>query len=268
MCYEGGMAWILDLDGVVWLGDEPIPGSFDAIRSLRDSGERVLFLTNNSSQTVGSYVKKMALLGLNASPEELCTSAQAAAELVEPGELALVCGGDGIVEALETKGVRCVREVEPGVTAVVAGFHKDFDFAHLNAAFQAVHAGARLIGTNDDPTYPTPTGPIPGGGAIVAAIAYAAGVAAEFAGKPNQPAAAVVFRRLGLGLNPSATERASLLMVGDRPSTDGGMARTLGGRFGLVLSGVTSLKDFPVTPTPDLVAEDLASLVASEIRRE
>jgi HAD superfamily hydrolase (TIGR01450 family) len=258
------MAWILDLDGVLWLGDTPIPGSFDAVHKLRARGERVLFLTNNSSQTIGSYADKMEKLGLTVAPDELCTSAQAAAELVEPGEIAFVCGGEGIVEALTVRGVRCVRELEDGITAVVAGFHKEFDFTRLNQAFQAIHAGARLIGTNDDPTYPTPDGPIPGGGAIVAAIAYAAGVTPVFGGKPNQAAAAVVFRRLGLPLDPSPEQRASLIMVGDRPSTDGGMARTLGGRFGLVLSGVTSRTQLPVQPTPDLVFADLQCMVDAE----
>lgn len=259
------MAWILDLDGVLWLGDTPIPGSFDAVRRLRDHGERVLFLTNNSSQTIATYLAKMAALGLEVTADELCTSAQAAAELVEPGELALVCGGEGIVEALTARRVRCVRRLEPGVTAVVAGFHPRFDYAVLTTAFQAVHAGARLIGTNDDPTYPTAEGPIPGGGAIVAAIAYAAGVTPLFAGKPNHAAAAVVFRRLGLGPDPSPAERRALLMVGDRPSTDGGMARTFGGRFGLVLSGVTSAFDLPVEPEPDVIATDLYALVAAAI---
>ncbi len=259
------MAWILDLDGVLWLGETPIRGSFDAVRELRAAGERVLFLTNNSSMTIAAYVAKMGTMGLEVAAEELCTSAQAAAELVEPGEVALVCGGDGIVEALTNRGVRCVRELEPGISAVVAGIDRQFTYDKLKTAFKAVHAGARLIGTNDDPTYPTIDGPIPGGGAIVAAIAYAAGISPQFGGKPNAAAAEVVFQRLGLGLNPTAAERRNLLMVGDRPSTDGGMAVTMGARFGLVLSGVTLRAELPVNPTPDLIAENLAALVASEL---
>lgn len=264
---KGGVAWILDLDGVLWLGETPIPGSFDAVRKLRSDGHRVLFLTNNSWMTIAAYVAKMEKMGLEVAPEELCTSAQAAAELVEPGEVALVCGGAGIVEALTLRGVRCVRESDPAVTVVVAGFDREFTFSKLQTLFQAVHSGARLIGTNDDPTYPTVDGPIPGGGSIVAAIAYAAGVTPVFGGKPNSPAASVVFHRLGLGSDPSVEKRRSLLMVGDRPSTDGGMARTMGARFGLVLSGVTSLAQLPVEPAPDVVAADLGSLVAAELAR-
>lgn len=254
------MAWVLDLDGVLWLGEQPIPGSVDAVDRLRAAGERVLFLTNNSSMTVDGYQQKMAGMGLRVAPDELCTSAQAAALLVEPGETALVCGGPGVTEALEARGVRCVREPEPGVDVVVVGWHRDFDFGRLTAAFRAVHAGARLVGTNDDATYPTPDGPVPGGGSLVAAVAYAAGVVPTLAGKPNAPAASLVFERLGLGVDPSADERRALLMVGDRPSTDGGMATTLGARFGLVLSGVTA-DPTGVMPVPDLVAEDLAAMV-------
>lgn len=255
------MAWILDLDGVVWLGDRPIPGSIAAIERLRAAGERVLFLTNNSSKTVGEYAKKMGEMGLHCPSEDLCTSAQAAALLIEAGETVLVCGGPGIVEAVEARGARCVRDPEPGVTAVVVGWDRGFDFNRLNAAFQAVHAGARLIGTNNDPTYPSENGPLPGGGSLVAAVAYASGVTPVFGGKPNLPAARLAYQRLGLPESPAPEELANMIMVGDRPSTDGGMARTLGCRFGLVLSGVVSERDLPVEPNPDVIAADLASLV-------
>ena len=137
----------------------------------------------------------------------------------------------------------------------------------MTEAFHAVQDGARLIATNDDPTYPTAHGELPGGGSIVAAVAYATGATPVFAGKPFQPAADLVFARLGWGSNPEPSMRESLLMVGDRPSTDGRMGRTLGGRFGLVLSGVTTARDLPVTPTPDHVSRDLASLVDSELER-
>ncbi len=252
---------------MVWRGDQPVPGSIAAIDRLRFADQRVLFLTNNSSAEIGGYLAKMARLGLPCEPDDLCSSAQAAALLVEPGETALVCGGPGIVEALEARGVRCVRHHEPGIDCVVVGWHREFDFSRLTEAFHAVQSGARLIGTNDDPTYPTADGELPGGGSIVAAVAYATGSTPVFAGKPFQPAADLVFARLGWGRDPEPTLRASLLMVGDRPSTDGLMGRTLGGRFGLVLSGVTTAADLPVTPTPDLVAPDLASLVDRELQR-
>jgi HAD superfamily hydrolase (TIGR01450 family) len=261
------MTWILDLDGVVWLGSEPIPGAVDAVRRLRAAGERVLFLTNNSSALIGDYVAKLVGLGIPAEADDLLTSAQAAARLLEPGTTALVCAGPGVDEALRARGVKTVREGR--ADAVVVGWHTDFDYARLTAAFRAVHAGARLIGTNDDPTYPTPDGLLPGGGSILAAVATAAGTVAEIAGKPNAPMAALVRERLALDLGDTPTtsevttseEMARIILVGDRVSTDGLMAARLRLPFALVLTGVTTAADLPVTPTPAFVADDLSTLV-------
>jgi ribonucleotide monophosphatase NagD (HAD superfamily) len=155
-------------------------------------------------------------------------------------------------EALTQKGVRPVREGD--ADAVVVGWHRDFDYEQLTAAAGAVRHGARLIGTNDDATYPTPEGPIPGGGAILAAVATAAGVDPVIAGKPHQPMTALVRARLGGALDGS-------VVVGDRPSTDGLLAKALGVPFLLVLSGVTKETDLPVDPPPARVAPDLAALV-------
>jgi glycerol-1-phosphatase len=224
------MAWILDLDGVVWLGDVAVPGSAQAVASLRAKGERVLFVSNNSSSPVADYLAKLKRLGVPTGADDLVTSAQAAATLLEPGQTALVCAGPGVDEALTQRGVRTVRE--GNADAVVVGWHRDFDYDGLTAAATAVMGGARLIGTNDDATYPTPDGPIPGGGAILAAVATAAGVEPVIAGKPHEPIAGLVHARLGADLGGS-------VVVGDRPSTDGRLASVLGAPFFLVLSGVT-----------------------------
>ena len=138
---------------------------------------------------------------------------------------------------------------------VVVGFHRDFDYGRLQAASAAVRGGARLLATNDDATYPTPEGLIPGGGAILAAVKTASGVEAEVAGKPYRPMADLLRARIG----PKG------VMVGDRPDTDGRFAVTLGYRFALVLTGVTAA--LPVEPEPDLVAADLATLVDEELAR-
>ncbi len=242
------MTWVLDLDGVVWLGDQPIPGAAEAVGTLRAGGERVLFATNNSFARLAEQEAKLERFGIPAHGDVL-TSAMAAARLVEAGERALVCGGPGIAEALEGRGATPVRDGD--ADAVVVGFHRDFDYERLRVAVRAVQRGARLIATNDDATYPTPDGPIPGGGAIVAAVAYASGVRAVVAGKPHAPMADLV-REVG---GETGT------VVGDRPETDGAFARTLGYRFALVLSGVTHETDLPVEPAPDTVAPSLAALV-------
>jgi HAD superfamily hydrolase (TIGR01450 family) len=249
MVQDHPVAWILDLDGVVWLADVPIPGAVDAIERLRAAGERVCFATNNASLRVGDQEAKLASLGIPAEGDVL-TSAMAAALLLQPGQTALVCAGPGVDEALEARGVHTIREGD--ADAVVVGFHLDFDYGRLKAAHAAVRNGAQLIGTNDDTTYPTPEGLIPGGGSILAAFVAATEVQAVVAGKPYAPMAALVRELAGDGPH---------VVVGDRPSTDGLFAVTLGAPFALVLSGVTTADDLPVTPEPTWVTSDLAALV-------
>jgi 4-nitrophenyl phosphatase len=172
----------------------------------------------------------------------------AAALLVEPGERVLLCAGPGVEEALVARDAVPVREGP--ADAVVVGLHLDFDYQRLAAASAAVRSGARLIGTNEDPTYPTPAGLIPGGGAILAAVAVASGVAPVVAGKPHPPMASLVRSRLG----------DDGMVVGDRADTDGGLARALGYRFALVLSGSTSPEE---AAGVELVFPDLAAAVAA-----
>lgn len=255
MTQDRVVTWALDLDGVVWLADAPIAGAAEAVGRLRARGERVVFLTNNSAPTVGEYLAKLGDMGMPTAADDLLTSAQAAARLLRPGDTALAYAGPGVIEALEARGVHVVhhsRAGDGGVDAVVVGWHRDFDFARLTAAATAVRNGARLIGTNQDATYPTPDGLLPGGGALLAAVAVASGKTAVVAGKPHDAMAELVAERVG----------TVDVVVGDRPSTDGVFARRLGARFALVLSGVTASGDLPVTPMPDQVAPALAALVA------
>jgi 4-nitrophenyl phosphatase len=246
------MTWLLDLDGVVWLAEQPIPGASEAVERLRAAGQRVLFATNNSAVPVGEQEAKLARHGIEARGD-VVTSAMAAARVVVPGERVLVCGGPGIVEAVAARGALAVQDGDAEV--VMVGFDRGFDYERLRVAARAVDRGARLIATNDDATYPTPDGPIPGGGALVAAVAYATGVTPIVAGKPHPPMADLV-RALG---------GSEGTVVGDRPDTDGAFARELGYRFALVLSGVTGVSDLPVDPAPDVVADSLADLVAREL---
>lgn len=247
---------LCDLDGVVWLAHEPIPGSVDAVARLRAAGHRVLFVTNNSASLVEAQEEALERIGIPATGDVL-TSAQAGALLVQAGERVLVCGGDGIVQAMESRGAHCISHeaVDGGepVDAVVVGMHRWFDYFVMARAAKAVRSGARLIGTNDDATYPTPDGPIPGGGSILAAIQTAAGVQPEVAGKPYAPMADLVRSVIGA----DAARRA--VMVGDRPSTDGLFSRTLGCRYAHVWSGVTP-RGAAVEPTPDLACDDLAAV--------
>ena len=242
--------WALDLDGVLWRGEQPIAGAADAVVRLRAGGTRVVFLTHNAGATVADHLAKLARMGVPAEPGDLLTSAQAAATLLEPGATALPCAGAGVREALAAAGIGTVEEGP--ADAVVVGWHRTFDYDGLARAADAVRAGARLIGTNKDATYPTPDGLLPGAGAILAAVATASGAAPEVAGKPHPPMLRLIAERLG----------HVDVIVGDRPSTDGALARALGARFALVLSGVTPADGVAwADPVPDDVAPDLGALV-------
>lgn len=242
------MAWVLDLDGVVWLADQPLPGAAEAVARLRAAGERVVFVTNNSAERVADQEAKLARFDIPATGD-VVTSAVVAVGHVEPGERVFVCAGPGVEEAVLARGAVPVRD--GAADAVIVGFHRDFDYDELDRASRAVRGGARLIGTNDDATYPTPAGPVPGNGSILAAVATASGVAPVVTGKPYAPMADHVRALVGpVGV-----------AVGDRPDTDGRFARALGFEWVLVLSGVTGAGDLPVDPTPDRVAADLAAAV-------
>jgi HAD superfamily hydrolase (TIGR01450 family) len=282
------VTWALDLDGVVWLARRPIPGSAGAVAELQAAGQRVVFLTNNSGPTVASHVEALSRAGIECQPGDLTTSAQAAAELLSPGDRAAVIGAEGIREAL---AARDVKEVGPADSpdAVVIGRTEELDYWALSAAADAIRGGARFVATNTDATFPVgdadvqkrdapggvPSGAalddasratgaragrsdglLPGAGAIVAFIATASGHQPEVAGKPGGPMAALVTARYG----------TPTMVVGDRPDTDGLFAARLGTRFGLVLSGVTRPSDLPVKPAADIVGSDLADLVRQALR--
>ena len=244
------MAWALDLDGVVRLGPEPVPGAAAAVQRLRAAGEHVAFVTNNSSHTRQQVADELAGFGIPDAVDEVVSSAMAVATLVEPGERVLLCGGPGIEEALVERGATVVRDGD--ADAVVVGFHRDFDYQRMHVAATAVRRGARLLASNDDATYPTPDGPAPGAGALLAGVVTAAGhPPLVVAGKGHPPMAELVRARLGPGG----------VVVGDRPETDGRFAVDVGYRFVLVLSGVTGPEDLPGEPGPGVVAADLAGAV-------
>jgi 4-nitrophenyl phosphatase len=253
-----------DLDGVIWRGETTIAGGAEAVTTLRAAGARVVFLTNNSSGRVADYVARLAKAGIDADPDDVGSSAQAAAALLATrlatGTKVLACAGAGVIEALGARDFDVVTHAP--CDAVVVGWHREFDFERLRIAADAVRAGALFVATNVDPTYPGAEGLLPGAGALAAAVATAAGRAPVVAGKPEPPMVALVRERFG----------DSGVMVGDRPSTDGALASALGWPFALVLSGVAgSPGEEPVPdPAPAFVAADLAAfardVLADEVR--
>ena len=240
--------WVIDLDGVVWLGDQPVAGAAAAVGRLRRAGEEVAFVTNNASVAAIDVSARLAAMDIDAEGR-VVTSAEAAATLVDPGSRVMVRGTAGARQAMEGAGGVVVDEGP--VDVVVVGWHQDFTYGSLAAAHQAIVGGARFIATNDDSTYPLADRTLPGNGAIVAYLERSTGVRAEVAGKPHRPMAELLRARFG----------ETGWVVGDRPETDGLMARQLGWRFGLVLSGITTEAE-AADPRPDAVGTDLADLVA------
>jgi HAD superfamily hydrolase (TIGR01450 family) len=246
-----------DLDGVVWRGEQPIAGAAEGVERLRAAGLRVAFLTNNSSGRVADNLDRLAAAGVTADAEELVTSAQAAVALLahdlKPGARVLACAGAGVREALRAGGFEPVDA--PPAVAVLVGWHREFDFERLRIASDVVRAGARFVATNLDPTYPGAEGLLPGAGSLVAAVATASGRTPEVAGKPEPAMAALVRARYA---NP-------VVMIGDRPSTDGAFADALGVPFAMVLSGIvgTDGEEVVPDPPPPFVADDLGVLAPS-----
>jgi HAD superfamily hydrolase (TIGR01450 family) len=147
------VTWAVDLDGVVWLAGRAIPGSAEAVAALRSAGERVVFLTNNSGPLIAEHLEALSRVGVDCPPDDLTTSAQAAASMLGPGSSAAVIGAAGIHEALQVRGVKIVRTDE-SPDALVVGRSVELDYWALAAAAAAVRDGARFVATNTDATFP------------------------------------------------------------------------------------------------------------------
>lgn len=236
---------ICDLDGVVYLGDEEIPGSGDALARLTSAGWKILFCTNNATRTPKESAEKIQrVTSFPADAYAVVTSAQAVATLVDAGSSVFVLGGRGLEEAVLERGARVSGRWQD-VDTVVVGLDPGLTYERLSNAVLAVGNGARFLASNHDPTYPTSEGLRPGAGAIVAAVSHATGVQPVVAGKPHVP-----MRKL----LASRTE-GDTWIVGDRDDTDLAMGRAEGWFTAHVSTGVSSSPTEPVTVSlPDLAA--------------
>ena len=250
---------LLDLDGVVYIGQAAVPGAAEALDRVRAVGVRTAFVTNNASRpphVVGEHLRQ---LGVHADDDDVVTSAQAASALLArrlpAGSAVLVVGGEGLYRALEAVGLKPVASVDEGPAAVVQGFGPDVGWRLLAEGTRAVRSGLPWIATNTDLTVPTPYGPAPGNGTLVAAIATATGVTPEVAGKPQPTLFHEAAQRYG-------AKRP--LVVGDRLDTDLEGARAAGMDGLAVLTGVHRVPDLLIAAPgrrPHLIARDLNGLL-------
>jgi HAD superfamily hydrolase (TIGR01450 family) len=250
---------LLDLDGCLWVADEPLPGAVDAVHALREAGKGIAFLTNDPRHHPEEYVRKLWRLGFRASLDEVVTVGAAVQFLLasasRPGT-AYVIGSEALRRHVADAGMRLSNGTDLASRSelvVVAG-HEGFDFAELRTAAQAVIRGAELVGVARDATFPMPDGPWPGSGAVLAAVEAAAGRRADtIAGKPEGWMYATALDRLGDG---------RVLAVGDRLDTDVLGAQRAGLDAGLVLTGATSAAEaVAAVKAPTHTAASLATLV-------
>lgn len=251
--------FVLDLDGVVWTGDRAIPGAPETVRALRDAGKRLAFVTNNSSDTAERYAKKLVDLGAGGSADEVISSADATARLLERavpglrGRLAFAIGGEGLRTTLEGAGLR-LADGEDGLDAsvVAVGWDRELTFEKLRIATLAIRRGATFVASNADATYPAADGFWPGAGAIVAALRTSTGVEPLVAGKPDPTMLEIARERLG----------GPALVVGDRVETDGAAAHAVGWPGALVLSGATGVPELARAPLwPEYVLRRLPDML-------
>lgn len=249
--------FLIDLDGVVWVGREPVPGSPETLTALLGAGKQVVFVTNNPGKHPADYAERLRGLGVEVGEEQIVTAGTVAAQLAGkaagPGGGVFVIGAAPLKEMVAATGARLL-EGEEGREAgvVVVSGHRDFDFAELLTAKRALDAGAALIATSRDPTMPMPGGEWPGTGSILAAVETASGRTAEIAGKPERHLFEIARGAVGDG---------RVAMVGDRLSSDIEGGRRAGLATILVRSGTDSEDATGAAIPPDHVVDDLAALL-------
>jgi 4-nitrophenyl phosphatase len=248
-------ALIIDMDGVLWRGDTPVPGLIEFFQFLWDRSISFRLATNNSSKTPEQYVDKLASMGVEVPSKAILTSAIATARhiaTVAPGAVVYFIGEDGIRQALLDHGLR----LSDGTQAdfVVSGWDRGITFQKLSQATLLIRDGAKFIGTNPDRTWPSERGLLPGAGAILAYLQAATDVAPLIIGKPERTMFDTTLADMGVGAAQAA-------MLGDRLETDIAGAQRAGLRSILVLSGVSDEASLATSPVkPDWVFDGIREL--------
>jgi 4-nitrophenyl phosphatase len=270
------MLLLVDLDGVVYRGAEPVPGVAAVLAARAAAGDDIVYVTNNSMWYRADYVTRLAAMGAPVSPDRIVSSARATAlyllDLKPPVRRALVVGGPGLVHEIGDVGIevllsgdaaerwkanrRDAAEAVGAVDAVVVGLDLDFTYARLACAAEAVRAGARFIATNRDLVYPLEKGLMPGAGSIVAAIEAASGRSPVSIGKPGP-------LLLEVAAHAAGADVAGAVMIGDSLVTDVPAAHAVGARSVLMLTGITTRAQVAALGAangPTEVAADAAEL--------
>lgn len=270
---------LVDLDGVVYRGSEPVPGVADVLAARAAAGDDVVYVTNNSMHYRADYVTRLSAMGAPVTADTVVSSARATALFVAeqdpPLRRVLVFGAGGLEREARDAGLDVVtaahaatRMQQEGIDgwaaagapdAVLAGLDPNLTYMRLAAAADCIRAGARFIATNRDPIYPTERGLRPGAGSLVAALESATGVVPVSIGKPAT-------RLLEIAAHAVGRDALDAVMIGDGILTDLAAANALGARCVFMLTGVSTreqLRGLAPSDQPYAVAADAAELAAA-----
>jgi NagD protein len=253
-------AYIFDLDGTLYLDEQPIAGAPETVAQLRADGARIAFVTNNPLSDPATYAKRLTRIGIPATAAEVTTSVDALIDYLaahHPQRSVLAVAEHVVIDSLRAAG-HVVTSEPSEAEIVVVSFDRTFDYAKLHAAYRAVRErGAVIVATNPDPYCPTADGGLPDCAAMLAAIEACTGARAEaIVGKPNRQMVETVLRRVDV--DPSRTA-----VIGDRLMTDVAMGQAAGAAGVLVLSGATRATDVDTDPiTPDYVIDSVSDLIS------
>jgi len=248
---------ILDMDGVLYQGNQPLGDLHRLFAGIQEKGLRVIMATNNATRNTDEHLAKMQSFGIELEPWQIINSIQVVVELLKrhfPNGGPIYCVvTPSTMAAIEDAGY---YNDEKNAQAVIVGLDRNLTYEKLETATLLIRSGLLYIGTNPDGSYPTPRGLLPGAGSVIAAVTTASGVQPLFAGKPEPAMFEISMERLG-------TTSQTTLAIGDRLDTDILGGQRAGCRTGLVMSGVTTPTELEQwQPKPDLIAADLWEMLS------
>ena len=254
--------FIIDMDGVLYRGGKPIKGAARAVEAMRRKGKKLIFWTNNSAYTRRAYARKLTKMGIASNESEIITSGYATALYLSkraPRAKLYVVGEPGLKQELKEAGFTLLSDERAAeATHVVAGLDRTLSYKKIAVALCPLLAGAKLVATNVDSTYPTEAGLSPGAGMTVGALSGCSGKKPVVIGKPS-------IHMLKLALNILGTKPSETAIVGDRIDTDIAVGKRMGLVTILVLSGVAAERDAArargTKLAPDFVLPSIGELI-------
>ncbi len=256
---------VMDMDGVVYRGDTPVPGAIETMQVLNSHGINVAFLTNNASRHRVELVEKLLHMGLPCHIDQMWGSAYTTARYLSveaPQSKIFPIGMPGMMREFTEVGLNIISNPDEA-THVVVGLDRNFTYEKLTCAHRAICAGANFIATNLDVTFPdSPSTTVPGAGALAAALQASTGVTPKVIGKPQTTGIALIADSWGV-------EPEAIVAVGDRLDTDIAAAKAFGCVAVLVLTGIASQADAAKATgfhKPDVILQDLTELIPILLR--